>query len=141
MPISLGFGELGCPYQCDTSTKCPSSLRGGRKKGMGWGEEGEEIAPPNSPSANPLPLSMPASQSGLHIQWKLDMTNGSGTGKKFVRKNEFSFYRSSLSYIFVLLLGQRKLFLIPRTWLYRGSTVWRRLAGTNTRSHIYRCVR
>ena len=40
MPISLGFGELGCPYQCDTSTKCPSSLRGGRKKGMGWGGGG-----------------------------------------------------------------------------------------------------
>ena len=75
------------------------------------------------------------------------MTKGSGTGKKFVRNNEFSFYRSSLSYIFVLLLGQRKLFLMPRTWLYRGSlqhpgtTVWRRLVGTNSRSRIYRCVR
>ena len=136
MPISLGFGELGCPYHCDTSSKCPCSLRGGRKKGMGWRRREKK-----APLPVPLPLSTPASQSGLHIQWKLDMTKSSGTGKKFVRNNEFSFYRSSLSYIFVLLLGQRKLFLIPRTWLYRGSTVWRCLAGTNTRSHIYRCVR
>ena len=94
----------------------------------------------------PLPLSTPASQSGLHMQWKLDMTRAQRLAK-FVRNNEISFHRSSLSYIFILLLGQRKLFLIPRTWLYggslqyRGSTVRKCLAETNRSSQIYRCVR
>ena len=51
MPISLGFGELGCPYHCDTSTKCPCSLRGGRIKGMGWGRREKKA---------PLPIPLPA---------------------------------------------------------------------------------
>ena len=140
MPLSLGFGEWGCPYHCDTGTKCSFSLRGGPRKRREWGEEEEEKGP------LPLALSTPVSQSGLHMQWKLDMKRAQRLAK-FVRNNEVSFHRNSLSYIFILLLGQRKLFLIPRTWLYRGSlqyrgsTVRRCLAGTNCRSQIYRCVR
>ena len=137
---------MGCPKCGDASiTVTPvlsvriACVAGAKRGGSGGGGRGKTTLP------IPLPLSTPASQSGLHIrQWKLDMTKGPGTGKKFVRNNEVSFYRSSLSYIFILLLGQRKLFLIPRTWLYRGSlryrgsTVWKRLVGTSSRIQIYR---
>ena len=45
MPLSLGFGEWGCPYHCNTGTKCSFSLRGGPKKRREWGEEEEEQRP------------------------------------------------------------------------------------------------
>ena len=40
----------------------------------------------------------------------------------FVRCNEISLYRGSFSYI-LLYLREGKLFLVPRTLLYRGSAV------------------
>ena len=145
MPLSLGFGEWGCPHHCDTGTKCSFSLRGGPKKRREWGEEEEEKRPFPFPFPFPYPFghllrSLVFTCSGNSI-WRglSDWPN--------LFAITVSFYRSSLSYIFILLLGQRKLFLIPRTWLYRGSlqyrgsTVWRCLAGTNCRSQIYRCVR
>ena len=42
---------------------------------------------------------------------------------KCVRYNKFSLHRGSFSYI-LLFLGQRKSLVIPRTSLYRGSTVY-----------------
>ena len=42
---------------------------------------------------------------------------------KCVRYNEVSLHRGSFSYI-LLFLGQRKSSVIPRTSLYRGSTVY-----------------
>ena len=41
---------------------------------------------------------------------------------KRVRYTEVSFFRGSFTYIF-LLLGERNSFVIPRTSLYRGSTI------------------
>ena len=40
----------GCPYHCDTGTKCSYSLRGGRKKGREWGRREKKSAPSNSPT-------------------------------------------------------------------------------------------
>ena len=55
----------------------------------------------------------------IHFVSILRSASVEGTGK-FVPYNEVSLYRGSFSYI-LLLLGQRKSFVIPRTSLNRGS--------------------
>ena len=74
--------RMGCPKRRDAHITVTPVLSvhiacvAGVKRG-GSGEGGRRKA--SLPI--PLPLSTPASQSGLHIQWKLAMTKGSGTGK------------------------------------------------------------
>ena len=122
-------------------------VAGAKREGVG--EEGEETRPSQFPfPQSPTPLDACfAVWSPYTVETRYEEELRAQGLAKFVRNNEVSFYRSALSYIFILLLGQRKLFLIPETWLYRGSlqyrgsTVWRCLGGTNSRSQIYTCVR
>ena len=59
----------------------------------------------------PLPLSTPASQSGLHMQWKLDMTRAQRLAK-FVRNN--GFFLSKFSFVhFHTITGAKK--IVPDT--------------------------
>ena len=74
--------RMGCPKRRDTHiTVTPvlsvhiACVAGAKRGGSGGGGRRKASLP------IPLPLSTPASQSGLHIQWKLAMTKGSGTGK------------------------------------------------------------
>ena len=61
-------------------------------------------------------------------QWNLEVTRGQGTGK-ICCYNEVSLYRGSFSYI-LLLLRQRKSFVIPRTLLNATLFPWRTLDRT-----------
>ena len=64
-----------------------------------------------APLPLPLPLWTPASQSGLHMQWKLDVTRAQRLAK-FVRNN--GFFLSKFSFVhFHTITGAKK--IVPDT--------------------------